>query len=143
MNKKNLTPFLKLLVPNFYRLYRLGCFSVLAKNKYLVKKYLIIAMNSENIYRLISIDEYAVTPKYIQLSNSIVKAVEAGNLKKGYLLPTINDLSFELDISRDSAEKTYRHLKKLASLGLFPTRDILLPTLILNSPSKYFYCLIS
>ena len=74
-------------------------------------------MSSENIYRLITIDEYAVTPKYIQLTNSIIKAIEKGKIKKDYLLPSINDLSFELDISRDTAEKAYKHLKKLGIIG--------------------------
>jgi DNA-binding transcriptional regulator YhcF (GntR family) len=95
-------------------------------------------MNSENIYRLISIDEYAVTPKYIQLSNSIVKAVEAGKLKKGYLLPSINDLSFELDISRDSAEKTYRHLKKLGVIGSVPGKGYFIANTDIKQPIKIF-----
>ena len=41
-----------------------------------------LSMNSENIYRFITIDEYAVTPKYVQLSNSIVKAIEQEKIGK-------------------------------------------------------------
>ena len=69
-------------------------------------------MNSENIYSYISIDEYSVTPKYTQICNSIVKAIEKGLIGKDYLLPSINQLSYELDVSRAAAEKAYRLLKK-------------------------------
>ena len=93
-------------------------------------------MTSENIYRLISVDEYAVTPKYIQLSNSIVKSIEAGKLTKGYLLPSINELSFELDISRDSAEKAYKHLKKLGVIGSVPGKGYFISNTDVTQPVK-------
>ena len=95
-------------------------------------------MSSENIYRLISIDAYAITPKYIQLSNSVVKAIEEEKLKKGYLLPSINDLSYELDISRDSAEKAYRHLKKLGVIGSVPGKGYFIANTDIKQPIKIF-----
>ncbi len=55
-------------------------------------------MPSENIYRYISIDEQSVTPKYLQLTNSILKAIETGKIEKNYIFPSINDLSYELEI---------------------------------------------
>ena len=75
---------------------------------------------SQNIYTLIRIDELSATPKYLQLANSIISAIDKGFLEKGELMPSINDLSFELDISRDTAEKAYKHLKKLKALGSVP-----------------------
>jgi DNA-binding transcriptional regulator YhcF (GntR family) len=95
-------------------------------------------MASENIYRLISIDEYAVTPKYVQLTNSIVKAVEEKKIEKGYLLPSINDLSFELDISRDTAEKAYKHLKKLGVIGSVPGKGYFISNTDIKQPIKIF-----
>ncbi|MBZ5858791.1 winged helix-turn-helix domain-containing protein [Flavihumibacter profundi] len=77
-------------------------------------------MFSDNVYRYIQIDDKSVTPKYLQLTNSIIKGVEAGIIKKDYQLPSINDLSYELDISRDTAEKAYRHLKSLGIIGSVP-----------------------
>src|SRR5690606_16390555 len=68
----------------------------------------------------VRIDEYSVTPKYIQLTNSVLKAIEAGQLKKNDMLPSINELSYDLEISRDTAEKGYKHLKKLGALGSVP-----------------------
>src|ERR1700752_77776 len=95
-------------------------------------------MASENIYRFVSIDEYAVTPKYIQLTNSIVKAVEEKKIEKGYLLPSIDDLSFELDISRDTAEKTYKHLKKLGVIGSVPGKGYFISNTDIKQPIKIF-----
>ncbi len=66
------------------------------------------------------IDEQSSTPKYLQITNAVLKALETGELQEGALLPSINELSFELDISRDTAEKSYRHLKKLGVIGSVP-----------------------
>jgi len=74
----------------------------------------------ENIYRLIHIDEHSVTPKYQQLTNSILQAIQRDSIGKDYPLPSINDLSYELEISRDTAEKAYRQLKQLGVVGSVP-----------------------
>ena len=77
-------------------------------------------MASDNIYQIIKIDEQSITPKYLQLANSVLKGIEQGRLEKNYLLPSINELSYELEISRDTAEKAYRHLKQLGVIGSVP-----------------------
>ncbi len=77
-------------------------------------------MQTDNIYRHIVIDEHSITPKYIQLVNSVLKGIAQGNIEKNYQLPSINDLSFELDISRDTAEKAYRKLKQLEVVSSVP-----------------------
>ena len=61
------------------------------------------------------VDEFSSTPKYLQLTNSILNAIEAGKLKKDDIVPSINELSFELEVSRDTAEKGYKHLKKMGA----------------------------
>lgn len=77
-------------------------------------------MPSENIYAVVHIDEQSITPKYLQITNSILQAIEQGKLEKDYLLPSINELSYELEISRDTAEKAYRQLKTLGVIGSVP-----------------------
>ncbi|MFS8081980.1 MAG: GntR family transcriptional regulator [Ginsengibacter sp.] len=77
-------------------------------------------MASENIYRIIKIDEESITPRYLQIANSVLHAVEIGAIAKDYLLPSINDLSYELEISRDTAEKALRYLKSLGVIGSVP-----------------------
>ena len=95
-------------------------------------------MFSQNIFSHVFIDEYAVTPKYLQVSNSIIKAVEEKKIAKGYMLPSINDLSFELDISRDTAEKAYRHLKKRGVIGSVPGKGYFIATADVKQPLKIF-----
>jgi DNA-binding transcriptional regulator YhcF (GntR family) len=68
----------------------------------------------------IHVDEYSSTPKYLQLTNSILSAIESGTIQKDYLLPSINELSYELEISRDTAEKGYKYLKKIGVVGSVP-----------------------
>src|SRR5436190_10805655 len=77
-------------------------------------------MRPIGIYDIIRIDEYSSTPKYQQITNSVVKAIESGRLQQHDILPSINDLSYELDVSRDTAEKGYRYLKKIGVLGSVP-----------------------
>ncbi len=77
-------------------------------------------MKSPKIFDHIHIDEYSATPKYLQLTNSILTAIEVGKIKKNDMLPSINELSYELEISRDTAEKGYKYLKKIGVLGSIP-----------------------
>ena len=77
-------------------------------------------MTTENIYRFLKIDEQSITPKYLQIANSVLHALEINAIPKDYLLPSINDLSYELEISRDTAEKALRHLKSLGVIGSVP-----------------------
>jgi DNA-binding transcriptional regulator YhcF (GntR family) len=73
-----------------------------------------------NIFQFIYFDEYSITPKYLQLTDCILKAIEEGKIGKDYLLPSINDLSYELEIGRNTAEKAYNHLKKKGIVGSVP-----------------------
>jgi len=82
-------------------------------------------MRKAAIFKHLFIDFYSATPKYLQLSNSIVKAINEGKLRKDDILPSINELSFEFEISRDTAEKGYKHLKKLGCWALYQARVIL------------------
>lgn len=77
-------------------------------------------MRVSKFFQLIHVDEYSATPKYLQLTNSILSAIETGKLKKDEVLPSINELSYQLEISRDTAEKGYKHLKKIGVLGSVP-----------------------
>lgn len=67
-----------------------------------------------------SIDEYSATPKYLQLSRLVIKAIEQGKLKMDSMLPSINEVSCNLELSRDTAEKGYRYLKKKGIINSVP-----------------------
>lgn len=95
-------------------------------------------MSSQNIYQIIQIDERSVTPKYVQLSNAILSAVGKGLIGKDYPLPSINDLSFELDLSRDTVEKSYRHLKRIGVLGSVPGKGYFIAKTDVKQSLKVF-----
>src|SRR6188474_2442865 len=77
-------------------------------------------MKQPIIFKHLFIDYYSATPKYLQLANCIVKAIAEGVLVENDVLPSINELSFEFEIARDTAEKGYKHLKQNGVLGSVP-----------------------
>ncbi len=95
-------------------------------------------MNAENIYRFLKIDEQSITPKYLQIANSVLHAVEINAITKDYLLPSINDLSYELEISRDTAEKALRYLKTLGVIGSVPGKGYFIARTDFKQPVKVF-----
>lgn len=70
----------------------------------------------------IRVDEYSVTPKYLQIANSVKREIENGNIQKGETMPSINELSIELDIARDTVERGYKILKTNGIIDAIPRR---------------------
>src|SRR4051812_26397302 len=95
-------------------------------------------MKKDSIFQHLFIDYYSATPKYLQLANSIVNAIAAGKIHKDEILPSINELSFEFEISRDTAEKGYKHLKKIGVLGSVPGKGFFVKTTEVNQKLKIF-----
>ncbi len=69
---------------------------------------------------MIQIDEQSITPKYLQITNAIIDAISKGEMQKEQLLPSINELSTDLEIARDTVEKAYRNLKQMGVIGSVP-----------------------
>jgi DNA-binding transcriptional regulator YhcF (GntR family) len=69
-----------------------------------MKKYLRINHDSE-------------IPKYKQVVNIIISDIESGIFKKGQRIPSINETSEDLLLSRDTVEKAYVFLKKKGILS--------------------------
>jgi DNA-binding transcriptional regulator YhcF (GntR family) len=59
----------------------------------------------------ISIDENSSIPKYIQVTESVIDLIEAGKIKLGEKLPSINEAYKRLNISRDTLISAYDELK--------------------------------
>src|SRR5450432_306063 len=95
-------------------------------------------MKQPLIFKYLFIDYYSATPKYLQLANCIIKAISDGVLKENDVLPSINELSFEFEISRDTAEKGYKHLKKRGVLGSVPGKGYFVKNTELNQKLKIF-----
>ena len=60
----------------------------------------------------IEINADSGVPKYKQLINAIISGIEHGRLGYGQKIPSINSLSAEYYLSRDTVEKAYIALKK-------------------------------
>jgi DNA-binding transcriptional regulator YhcF (GntR family) len=95
-------------------------------------------MKKNNLFQYISIDYLSATPKYIQLANSVIKAISEEKIGKDDLLPSINELSFEFEISRDTAEKGYKYLKQIGILGSVPGKGYFVKSTDVNQPLKIF-----
>ena len=95
-------------------------------------------MKNNNIFQYLSIDYYSATPKYLQLANSISKAIGEGKIEKDEVLPSINEMSFEFEISRDTAEKGYKYLKKIGTLGSVPGKGYFVKNTEVKQQLKIF-----
>ncbi|GAA4957767.1 GntR family transcriptional regulator [Algibacter aquimarinus] len=64
------------------------------------------------IHKFLKIDEDSRIPKYQQIVNSIIDNISIGNFKIDQKIPSINRLSEEVNLSRDTVEKAYKILKE-------------------------------
>lgn len=95
-------------------------------------------MDTTEIFKLIHLDDHSATPKYQQLANSIINAIENGQIGKEAIMPSINELSFEFQISRDTAEKGYKHLKSVGILGSVPGKGFYIKSTEVTQKVKIF-----
>jgi DNA-binding transcriptional regulator YhcF (GntR family) len=66
-----------------------------------------------NILKIARIDPYSITPKYVQLINSILQGIQSGQIKKNDVLPSINEFSYALETARSTIERAYNELKRM------------------------------
>ena len=95
-------------------------------------------MISSPFHKIIYFDDFSATPKYQQLANSIIKGIEDGKLQTDDVLPSINELSFEYEICRDTAEKGYKFLKKQGIIGSVPGKGYFIKSTDVNKTTKIF-----
>jgi DNA-binding transcriptional regulator YhcF (GntR family) len=95
-------------------------------------------MKQSPVVKFVDIDFYSATPKYLQLANCIIKAIREKKIQENDVLPSINELSFEFEISRDTAEKGYKHLKNQGILGSVPGKGYYIKSTDINQSLKIF-----
>jgi DNA-binding transcriptional regulator YhcF (GntR family) len=61
---------------------------------------------------VIHINEASNRPKYEQIVHSIVHGIESNVIRADERLPSINEVSEQYDIARDTVEKAYKELKR-------------------------------
>lgn len=64
-----------------------------------------------DIFKYIDIDENSRKPKYVQIVDSVTNNITLGNFNVDDKMPSINMLSEEFYLSRDTVEKAYKILK--------------------------------
>ena len=74
----------------------------------------------------------------MQLANSIIKAIENGKLQIDDMLPSINEISFDFEISRDTVEKGYKYLKNLGIIGSVPSKGYYIKSVDLDHNLNVF-----
>ena len=77
-------------------------------------------MKQQSIFDHINVDGFSSTPKYIQLANSIQEAVISGKISRNIVLPSLHELTYHLEISKDTADRGYKYLRKLGILSSIP-----------------------
>lgn len=102
---------------------------------------------NETAASIFAIDADRRTPKYLQIVHSVTKAIKQGRYKKGDRIVSINQLSNECLLSRDTVQKAYdllerdRIIEAVKGKGFYINRtDIVVPyrvLLIFNRLSHY------
>lgn len=85
----------------------------------------------------VKLDNYSLTPKYLQVMDYIVKGIQSGSIEKNEILPSINEFSCSLETARSTIERAYNELKRMelvtsvAGKGFFITNHAPKPKKIL------------
>jgi DNA-binding transcriptional regulator YhcF (GntR family) len=95
-------------------------------------------MKDQRLIRLIKVDDYSVTAKYLQIAHSITRNVSNGRIAKGDLLPSINELSYELDIARDTVERAYKYLREMGVIDSVPRKGYFIKSTNFKQNLKIF-----
>jgi len=77
-------------------------------------------MNNSVFFDHIRVDSYSSTPKYLQLAHAILGAIKEGKFQKNNILPSLNELTTHLEISRETADRGYKYLRYLGILKAVP-----------------------
>src|SRR5690606_23473964 len=64
------------------------------------------------LIKIIKINDFSAMPTYVRVGDAIVEAIKEEVVEVGDALPSIKDLSYQLQIARDTVEKAYRKLRK-------------------------------
>ncbi|QKJ28506.1 substrate-binding domain-containing protein [Mucilaginibacter mali] len=98
-------------------------------------------MKQQNIFDFINVDGLSLTPKYIQLANSIQDAVSSGKIKSNWILPSLHELTYHLEISKETADRGYKYLRDLGVLSSVPGKGHYVTAKKVVQPRKIFLLL--
>lgn len=89
-----------------------------------------------NYLKIFKVDEYSITPYYAQIYNAFLRAIEEKLIDKDDILPSINDLSAGLDISRNTVSRAYNDLKKIGIISSVPGKGYFISNTLIDQPIR-------
>lgn len=90
----------------------------------------------KNYLKIIKINAHSLTPKYLQIYNSVLAGIKDGKIDLHDVLPSINDLSTALEVARITTERAYKDLKKIGVLDAVPGKGYYIASLDFKQPVK-------
>lgn len=88
--------------------------------------------------KIISIQNNLGIPKYRQIIGSIEKAIEESRLQRGVKLPSVNKISMEFSLSRDTVLLAYEELKKRGIVFAIPGKGYYVKSTEVSIEQKIF-----
>jgi DNA-binding transcriptional regulator YhcF (GntR family) len=95
-------------------------------------------MKKLTLLDLVKVDSYSITPKYLQIVNCVIREIQKGTVSIDDPMPSINELSNELDVARDTVERGYKHLKNLGIIQAVPRQGYFIRSDQFSQPLKIF-----
>lgn len=77
-----------------------------------------------------------MTPKYLQVINSILLGIQAGQIKKNDVLPSINEFSCALETARSTIERAYNELKRMELVTSVAGKGFFIVNTYIQRPMK-------
>ncbi len=90
------------------------------------------------VKRIIYIDQKSSLPKYRQIVNSVLLAIEKKSLKKGDKVPSINQICSDLNLSRDTVMLAFSELKSRGVLFSQPGKGYYVVTTEITHEENIF-----
>lgn len=98
-----------------------------------------IPMTSKKVLSYIEVKQNSRIPKYKQIVNSILTNIANGNFSVNDRIPSINELSEEFYLSRDTVEKAYNLLKSKKVISSIPGKGSYISSTELVSKINVFF----
>jgi len=89
----------------------------------------------------LSIEESSQKPKYLQLADSILLQIEEGRMLVNQRLPSVNNLSKDLHISRETVFKALKHLSEMGVVRSSNRRGYFIQKVSARPPLRIFLML--
>ena len=86
----------------------------------------------------IKISDQTSIPKYEQLANEIIRHIRAGRLALGDKLPSIHEVTYNYDISRDTVVMAYKVLKERGIISAKHGKGFYVSSTTFSSKLKIF-----